>query len=121
VVGFDFNILFCWYKMTNGTWNSQLKLNEIKGKYAHYGYKFSLQATLDREYNTRVLHNTLIPLVLYIRKFSKKKIGLIYNKISQLSKCSYCIKDFSTLNLMFVFLILAGVFNASQFFMKVYL
>jgi len=33
----------------------------------------------------------------------------------------YCLNDFSNPHLMFVFLILVGIFNTSQIFMRVYL
>ena len=36
--------------------------------------------------------------------------------MSQLLRCSYCLKNFSIPYLMFVFLILVSVFNVSQFF-----
>ena len=35
--------------------------------------------------------------------------------MSQLLRCSYCLKDFSIPNLMIVFLILVDVFNVSQY------
>ena len=41
--------------------------------------------------------------------------------MSQLLRCNYCLKDFSTPYLMFVFLNLVNVFNTSQFFMRIYL
>jgi len=58
----------------------------------------------------------LLP-VGFIRKFS-----LIYKKKSQLVRYYiYWLKDISNLNLLVVFLILVGIFNTSQIFMKVYL
>ena len=41
--------------------------------------------------------------------------------MSQLLRYSYCLKDFSTPHLMFLFLTLVDVINVSQFFMMVYL
>jgi len=54
-------------------------------------------------------------------KIFKKVVGSIYKKISQLLRCNYWLKDFFTPYLMFDFLILVNVCNASQYFMMLYL
>ena len=51
----------------------------------------------------------------------KIHMGHIYKKMSQLLWCSYCLKDIFTPHLMILFLMLVGIFNVSQFFIRVYL
>jgi len=62
----------------------------------------------------------LLPLVFIIRNFLIF-FWSYYKKISQLLRGNYFLKDFSTPHLIFVFLIYVGLFNDSQFSIKVYL